>query len=74
VPLVYKAQDSWFVDIQAIKPKLLARNEDINWYPEHFKHGRFAKSIESAPDWCISRTRYWGTPMPVYAPEEMVKS
>lgn len=74
VPLVYKAQDSWFVDIQSIKPKLLQKNEDINWYPEHFKHGRFAKSIETAPDRCISRTRYWGTPMPVYAPESMVSS
>ncbi len=43
IPLVYKAQDSWFIDIQSIKGRLLAANEQINWYPEHFKYGRFAK-------------------------------
>ena len=58
-PLVQKAQDSWFIDIQSQKEKLLAANEKINWFPEYLKYGRFAKGIESAPDWCISRTRFW---------------
>jgi isoleucyl-tRNA synthetase len=74
VPLVYKAQDSWFIDIQSIKPRLIEKNEEINRYPDHFKHGRFLKSIESAPDRGISRTRYWGTPMPVYVPEVAIQS
>jgi isoleucyl-tRNA synthetase/broad specificity phosphatase PhoE len=70
VPLIYKTQDSWFIDIQSIKGKLAEHNQDINWVPWHLKDGRFAKSMESAPDWCISRTRYWATPMPVWIPEK----
>ena len=58
-PLMQKAQSSWFIDIQSQKEKLLQANDQINWFPEHLKYGRFAKGIESAPDWCISRTRFW---------------
>ncbi len=65
-PLIYKAQSAWFLNVQQLKKLLLESNEDINWVPEHFKHGRFALGIKDAPDWCISRTRYWATPMPVW--------
>lgn len=65
-PLVYKAQDSWYVNIQSVKDKLYANNEKINWIPEHIKHGRFEDAIKTFPDWGISRTRYWATPMPIW--------
>ncbi len=66
VPLVYKAQKSRFVNIQKIRERLLLKNEEINRFPSHLKYGRFSNSIEQAPDRCISRTRYRGSPMPVW--------
>ena len=68
--IMYRAFPSWFFDVQHEKPLLLAENEHINWFPDHLKHGRFAKNIEAAPDWNLSRDRFWATAMPVWKSEE----
>lgn len=64
--IMYRAIPSWFFDIQGQKPLMLEQNESINWFPAHLKHGRFAKNIEQAPDWNLSRDRFWATAMPVW--------
>ncbi|MBP9668311.1 isoleucine--tRNA ligase [Candidatus Saccharibacteria bacterium] len=64
--IMYRAIPSWFFDIQNSKPLMLEQNENINWFPGHLKHGRFAKNIEQAPDWNLSRDRFWATAMPVW--------
>ncbi|MFZ5955862.1 MAG: isoleucine--tRNA ligase [Nanoarchaeota archaeon] len=69
-PLIYKAQKAWYLDIDKIRKKLLKTNENINWIPEHFKDGRFKYNLETAPHWCLSRSRYWGTPIPVWKCEK----
>lgn len=69
-PLIYRAQESWFIDVQNLKDQLFAQNENINWIPDHLKEGRFKKGIEMAPDWSISRSRFWATSMPVWVVED----
>ncbi|MFV0485143.1 MAG: isoleucine--tRNA ligase [Candidatus Saccharimonadales bacterium] len=64
--IMYRAIPSWFFDIQDSKALMLEKNQDINWFPEYLKNGRFANNIEQAPDWNLSRDRFWATPMPVW--------
>ena len=68
--IMYRAFPSWFFDIEDQKPLMLAENENINWFPGYLKHGRFAKNIEAAPDWNLSRDRFWATAMPVWKGEK----
>jgi isoleucyl-tRNA synthetase len=64
--LMYRAHPSWFMDIEGQRELMLEKNGPINWFPEHVKQGRFAKTVQQAPDWNISRDRFWATAMPVW--------
>ena len=65
-PLIYKSQNAWFLNVQKLKDQMKATNKKINWVPQHIQDGRFGQGIETAPDWCLSRSRFWASPIPIW--------
>ncbi|MBR9682264.1 MAG: isoleucine--tRNA ligase [Candidatus Aenigmarchaeota archaeon] len=65
-PLIYYAMDSWFVRVSEHRDKLVKLNEKVNWFPSNIKQGRFGNWIAEAKDWALSRSKFWGTPLPIW--------
>ncbi|MGY2702145.1 isoleucine--tRNA ligase [Nocardioides sp. HB32] len=69
-PLIYKGVSSWFVEVTAIKQRMLELNKQINWVPDHIQDGQFGRWLENARDWSITRNRFWGSPVPVWKSDD----
>jgi isoleucyl-tRNA synthetase len=69
-PLIYRSVSSWFVKVEDMRDKMVELNKQINWFPKHVGEGRFSNWLSNAQDWGISRSRFWGTPIPIWKADD----
>lgn len=69
-PIIYRTIPSWYVRVEQIRERIAQHNQSINWVPESIREGRMGNWLDNAIDWCISRNRYWGTPLPIWVNDE----
>lgn len=72
-PIIYRTIPSWYVKVESLRERLAAANQQVNWVPHHIRDGRMGNWLDNAIDWCISRNRYWGTPLPIWINDETGK-
>jgi isoleucyl-tRNA synthetase len=72
-PLIYKVCECWFINVSSIKEQLTASTKETYWVPENIRDNRFANWLENAEDWCVSRNRFWGTPIPLWVNDDFTE-